>query len=361
MDAKHTPDDDQSTIHQEVQKYYGETLESSDDLKTSACCTVVEPEDYIKKALAEIHDEVHARYYGCGLALPEYLEGAAVLDLGCGAGRDVYLLSRLTGEQGRVVGVDMTPEQLAVAREHQDYHRERFGFANSNVEFVEGNIERLQETDLADGSFDAIVSNCVINLAVDKLGVLQNAFRLLKNGGELYFADVYADRRIPDELISDPVLYGECLSGALYWRDFVRLAREAGFAPPELVSSHAIDIEDAEVAAKTGDIRFCSATYRLFKCADAEPAAEDYGHSAKYRGELAEHPQELALSQDLVFKKGERVAISGNTVRILQESRFSQYFDIFGDFTAHFGAFNEKTVVNPFELMSAAEPASSCC
>ena len=135
-------------MHAEVQRYYGEVLSSTDDLKTSACCTADAPPRYLRDALGQIHDEVLTRYYGCGLVLPEALDGADVLDLGCGAGRDVYVLSQLAGEDGFVVGVDMTPEQLDVARRHRDYHAEQFGHARSNVEFIEGNIERLGETGL---------------------------------------------------------------------------------------------------------------------------------------------------------------------------------------------------------------------
>jgi len=356
MDDKSEPQ-----THLEVQRYYGEVLESSDDLKTSACCTVVEPDAYVKAALAEVHDEVHARYYGCGLALPEKLDGLRVLDLGCGAGRDVYLLSRLVGEQGFVAGVDMTPAQLDVARDHQEYHREKFGYKKSNVGFLEANIEHLDDTDLESGSFDAIVSNCVINLAVDKLAVLNSAFRLLNEGGELYFADVYADRRVPSELTKDPVLYGECLSGALYWRDFLDLAARAGFATPILVESHAIDIEDADVSAKTGDIQFCSATYRLFKATGQESSIENYGHTATYRGTLATHPEAIQLGRDLMFEKHKSASISGNLARILQASRFSDDFDLIGEFAAHMGAFGDKSEQNPFQLMSASAASAGCC
>jgi arsenite methyltransferase len=163
----------------EVQRYYGEVLKSSADLKTSACCTDDAMPDHVKAVLADVHDEVLARYYGCGLLLPEALEGTQILDLGCGAGRDCYVLSRLVGPAGRVVGIDMTPEQLAVARRHRYYHAERFGFAASNVEFIDGDIEVLEETGLEAGRFDIIVSNCVINLATDKQAVLEQAWRLL--------------------------------------------------------------------------------------------------------------------------------------------------------------------------------------
>src|SRR5690606_25122218 len=141
--------------------------------------------------------------------------------LGCGAGRDVYALSALVGESGSVIGVDMTDEQLAVANRHRGYHAQAFGFARSNVTFLHGYIEKLDALDLPDNSIDILVSNCVINLSPDKEAVLKQVHRLLKPGGEMYFSDVYCDRRVPAQLMEDPVLYGECLSGALYWNDFI--------------------------------------------------------------------------------------------------------------------------------------------
>ncbi len=348
-------------LHQEVQRYYGEVLASTDDLKTSACCTVVQPADHVKEALAHIHDDVMARYYGCGLALPEALTGLRVLDLGCGAGRDVYLLSRLVGEQGSVVGVDMTVAQLDVARRYQDYHRERFAYSLSNVEFFEGNIEKLDELPLAAGSFDAIISNCVINLAIDKAAVLSSAHDLLRDGGELYFADVYADRRVPAELTRDPVLYGECLSGALYWHDFIALAREAGFAEPLLVESHAIDIEDREIAQKTGDIRFCSATYRLFKLSGAENRPEDYGHQVIYRGGISEQPELLDFAMDLSFPRNKAVSVSANIAKMIDASRFSSFFEIIGDVRGYLGPFRGLMYEDPFESVAADNLSGGCC
>lgn len=180
-----------------TQHYYGRVLQGSADLRTDACCTLEPPPPAIRSALERIHPEVSARYYGCGLVVPERVAGARILDLGCGSGRDVFLLSQLVGASGSVLGIDATAEQLAVAREHRNWHRDAFGYAASNVDFVAGDIARLDELDLEPGSFDVIVSNCVINLVADKAAVFAAAHRLLKEGGELYFSDVYADRRLP--------------------------------------------------------------------------------------------------------------------------------------------------------------------
>ena len=193
-------------MHDEVKNYYGKVLQKSDDLQTDACSTEEVMPEFVKRALSNIHDEVLIRYYGCGLVLPQELKGKRILDLGCGAGRDCYALAQMVGEEGEVVGVDMTDEQLAVASRHIEYHREKFGYQRANTHFKKGYIERLDELDLADNSFDIIVSNCVINLSPDKENVLKEAYRVLKPGGELYFSDVYSNRRIPSHLVNDPIL-----------------------------------------------------------------------------------------------------------------------------------------------------------
>ena len=235
-----------------VKDYYGKTLQTSADLKTEACCTPDDMPGYVKRLLANVHDEVLAKYYGCGLVTPMALEGARILDLGCGSGRDVYALAQLVGPKGEVVGVDMTAEQLAVARAHVEWHRKKFGFKKSNVRFLDGYIEKLGDLGLKPGSFDIIISNCVINLSTDKLAVLKGAYDLLKPGGEMYFSDVYADRRLPDAVRNDPVLYGECLGGALYWNDFHTLAKQAGFLDPRLVDDRPLGVTDEKLAAKLG-------------------------------------------------------------------------------------------------------------
>ena len=100
------------TTRASVQDYYGKELSNSDDLKTNACCTAGAPPTFIQQAINNINPEVVSKYYGCGLCLPQYpLEGANMLDLGCGAGRDVYIASQLVGPTGKVVGVDMTTER----------------------------------------------------------------------------------------------------------------------------------------------------------------------------------------------------------------------------------------------------------
>ncbi len=348
-------------VKQSVQDYYGKVLKGSADLKTDACCTSEAVPANIRRALKNIHPEVLAHYYGCGLIAPDELTGARILDLGSGSGRDCYALAQLTGETGEVVGVDMTNEQLAIANRHVEWHQEAFGYTASNVRFMKGFIEKLNELDLADNSFDVIVSNCVINLSPDKAAVLNEAFRVLKPGGELYFSDVYADRRIPRALMDDSILYGECLSGALYWNDFFRLAHAAGFADPRLVKSRTLGIDNPQIAKKLEGYHFWSATYRLFKLPHLESACENYGQSVCYRGTIEGQGDEFQLDYLHVFPTGKEVAVDGNTWRMLNESRFQRHFDFTGDFSRHRGIFKNAGSHMPKDTSQSTAANSACC
>ena len=348
-------------IHQGVKDYYGRTLTSSADLKTDACCTIADTPAYLRALQSDIHPEVANRYYGCGLVAPLALEGARILDLGCGAGQDAYMLSRLVGETGSIVGVDFTPEQLSVARDHRNWHKDRYGYGASNVDFIEGDIEKLGEIGLASESFDVIVSNCVINLCADKRAVFSAAYDLLKPGGEFYFSDVYADRRLSDDLRFDPVARGECLGGALYWNDFLTLAKATGFSDPRLVTDRALSINNEALKERLSPAVFHSATYRLFRIEGLEPACEDYGQAVIYKGGLAQAEKLFALDNHHHIEKGRVFAVCGNTYRILSESRFAPWFDFIGDWTTHFGIFPGCGTASPFGGADAAAPISGAC
>ncbi len=349
-----------SEKHEEVKEYYGKALETSEDLKTNACCTMEKPPQYIIDALSNIHDEVQSKYYGCGLAIPAKLEGLRILDLGSGSGRDCYILSQLVGQKGEVVGVDMTDEQLDVANKYVDYHTEKFGFTYANTKFLKGNIESLEQLNLAPNSFDLIISNCVINLAMDKEKVLRDAYNLLKPGGEMYFSDVYSDRRISKELQADPVLWGECLSGALYWNDFLRTARKVGFTDPRSVKNNPITIENEEVQEKCGSIQFFSVTYRLFKIDGLEDECEDYGQAITYKGTITNNPNSFDLDDHHHFPKGKIMTVCGNTYKMLHDTRFQEHFDFYGTWDTHYGVFEGCGGAMPFSTEEGGE-AGSCC
>ena len=353
-------------MYDTVQEYYGKVLGSNEDLQTNACCSDDAMPAYIKDALARVHDEVLVKYYGCGMVVPGELAGLKVLDLGSGSGRDCYVLSQLVGEGGEVVGVDMTDEQLAVARKHVDYHRQQNGYRRSNTRFLKGYIERLDQLDLAPGSFDLIISNCVINLSPDKGAVFRQAWELLKPGGEMYFSDVYADRRVPDALAADPVLYGECLGGALYWNDFMALARRAGFIDPRLVEDRPLTIGNPVARERVSPIRFYSATCRLFKLESLEPACEDYGQSVVYRGTMENSEHEFLLDKNHRLETGCLTPVCGNTWRMLRDTRFIPHFDFHGDWSDHLGSFAGCGNQLPFDAgveshQESATTNSSCC
>lgn len=341
-----------------VQDYYGKQLKTTADLKTSACCDISDIPQWLKPLLARIHGDVLAKYYGCGLVCPALMKDLRVLDLGCGSGRDVYALAQLVGERGHVTGVDMTEEQLAVAQRYQDHHADVFGYANTA--FHHGFIERLDELDLEPARFDVIVSNCVVNLSPDKAAVLDQVFRLLKPGGEFYFSDVYADRRLSDEARNDPDLIGECLGGALYWNDFLNLAKAAGFKDPRLVESRPLEIIDQGLAQRAGGAEFYSATYRLFKLDSLEPACEDYGQAVVYRGSIPDNPHAFMLDNHHVMQAGRVFPVCGNTWTMLQQTRFSDHFDFIGDFSRHFGIFPGCGTTIPFAEASEGQ-SGACC
>lgn len=350
-------------MQETVEAYYGSVLGSSADLKTNACSTAAAPAPHLAGLLAKIHPDITSTYYGCGLVYPEELHGARVLDLGCGSGRDCYVLAQLVGPQGSVVGVDMTDKQLDTARRHIDYHTAQFGYEKANVSFVKGYLEKLDELDLDPGSFDVIVSNCVINLSVDKPAVLRHAYRLLRDGGEMYFADVYADRRLAADIAADPVMYGECLGGALYWNDFLNLARAAGFRDPRLVADNPIAVHDPAMTARLGNAAFYSATYRLFKLDALEPDCEDYGQAVVYRGTLANAPDEFVLDKHHVLETGRAFPVCGNTWRMLHDTRFRAHFDFIGDWSRHYGIFAGCGMAMPFddEAPAPGTATSACC
>jgi len=348
-------------IHEEVKAYYGEELQKSEDLKTNACCTLTKPPKHILEALRLVADEVQAKYYGCGLTIPEHVKGLKILDLGSGSGRDCYIASKLVGENGSVVGVDMTDNQLAVANKYISFHTEAFGYAQPNVSFVKGNIERLDELNLEPASFDLIISNCVINLAQDKHKVLKDAYTLLKPGGEMYFSDVYADRRVPMDLQQNRVLWGECISGALYWNDFLNTARKAGFTDPRAVENKPITIDNEVLETLVGDIKFFSVTYRLFKIDGLENDCEDYGQAVCYKGGIEECSNALILDDHHVFPKGKIMTVCGNTYKMLHDTRFAQYFDFYGTWDTHYGIFEGCGGAMPFSTNIEGSSAAACC
>lgn len=343
----------QTDIRAQVAQYYGSFLTESDDLRTDACCcSETPPPKYVLDALKEIDPEILARFYGCGSPIPPALEGATVLDLGCGTGRDVYIASKLVGPSGHVIGVDMTPAQLDFARSKEAAQMERFGFQASNVEFVESYIEDMAA--IADESVDVVISNCVVNLSPFKEQLFAEVFRVLKPGGELFFSDIFGDRRVPEGFYDDPVLRGECLSGAMYIEDFRAMLAANGVAAFYDVECDEVHIGDLRIATKLGCIGFYSHTVRAVKGVGLEPREEDYGQTATYLGTMPENKRYFDLSKDVRLIKGRAVAISGNMAALLQGSRYAQHFTITAR-KQHRGAYDFEGANRAMRLMQGKE------
>jgi SAM-dependent methyltransferase len=233
----------------------------------------------------------------------------------------------------------MTEEQLEIANRYLPVQMQRFGYQKSNVRFYKGYIEDLNALNLPDHHFDIVVSNCVVNLSADKQAVLKEVSRVLKKGGEFFFSDVYADRRLPHWAAEDPVLLGECLGGALYWKDFERLSRRSGFPDPRIYASSRIDLFDQETIAKVGFAEFYSITYRLFKLPELEDACEDYGQIAVYQGQVKESPHRFVLDNHHIFEAHKPLMICSNTADMLKKTRLNSYFKVLGDQSTHYGLF----------------------
>ena len=337
-----------------IQDYYGKVLSSKDDLKTTACCAAETIPTYLKGLVSQVHRDVSSRFYGCGVPIPPNLDGKVVLDLGSGTGRDCFVLAALTGDQGEVIGIDMTDEQIAVAQKYEAYHREAMNL-KGKLSFRQGFIEDLAASGINDSTVDVVVSNCVINLSPDKEAVFREIFRVLKPGGELYFSDVFCDRRLPQEMQEDKVLLGECLGGAMYVEDLRRVLVKNGVKDYRIVGSSQLDITNDDVVAKTGNARLYSKTVRAFKM-DLEDRCEDYGQVAIYKGSLPYFKHGFLLDDHHYFPVGKPIPVCSNTADMLTQSRFMQHFEIVGNTEHHYGLFDCN---NP--VTSEVITTNGCC
>ena len=222
-----------------VRERYGErarqvsnlTLQSVD--QASYCADGITPSDmdaslgafsniYFQKDLTGLPFEAVAASAGCGnpTALAGLRPGENVLDLGSGGGIDCFLAARQVGPSGRVVGLDMTPDMLALAR------RNAQNLGLSNVEFIEGYIEEIP---LPDSNVDVVISNCVFCLSPDKGKVVRESFRVLTSGGRLHISDILALGPMPESSQEDPEQWASCVSGAEEKTTYLNRLQEAGF------------------------------------------------------------------------------------------------------------------------------------
>jgi arsenite methyltransferase len=239
-------------VRNEVRSHYGQIARTGGSCCGPECCTPTQDTSgdkatrtsqqlgYSAEELAAVPEGANLGL-GCGnpQAIAALREGETVVDLGSGGGFDSFLAARQVGPQGRVIGVDMTPDMINRAR--QNAGRTRL----ENVEFRLGEIEHLP---VADQSVDVILSNCVINLSPDKPAVFREAFRILRPGGRLAISDVVALRAMPDEVRRDLALYTGCVAGAATVEETRAMLAGAGFVDIEVTVNQSATEAMAEMA-----------------------------------------------------------------------------------------------------------------
>ncbi|RJO65707.1 MAG: methyltransferase domain-containing protein [Candidatus Omnitrophota bacterium] len=226
-----------------VRDGYAKALsQKSSCCSSSSCCGGVTQADDISKKVGYSDSEMNAvpeganLGFGCGnpVALASIKEGDAVLDLGSGAGFDAFLSAQRVGKTGRVIGVDMTPEMVAKAKENA----KKGNYAN--VEFRLGEIEKLP---VEDSSIDVIISNCVINLSPDKETVFKEAYRVLKAEGRLMVSDLVLAKDLPKEIKNSVEAYVGCLAGAIKKDDYLSFIKQAGFQDIKVMSESSYPVD----------------------------------------------------------------------------------------------------------------------
>jgi arsenite methyltransferase len=246
-------------IKDTVKQKYGEAARGVLEGSSSCCCRSpklpsgiaqtarISNEIYTTDETSGIPAEAIAASLGCGnpTLLAQLKPGEKVLDLGSGGGIDVFLAAKRVGADGKAYGLDMTDEMIALARENQ----KKTGV--DNVEFLKGEIEDIP---LPDNSVDVVISNCVINLSIDKGRVLREAFRVLKPGGRFAVSDVVLCGEIPEALRNNSDLWAGCIAGALQDSKYKSELAAAGFAEIEIKPTRvfrAADVSEFISAAET--------------------------------------------------------------------------------------------------------------
>jgi arsenite methyltransferase len=232
---------DEKEIRKIVREKYGEIARRSDETPACGCnCSCESGESWtvdLDYAGTEGYVPAADLNLGCGLPVNHagIAPGDTVVDLGSGAGNDVFVARRIVGDAGRVIGIDMTPEMIDKARRNN----EKLGYAN--VEFRAGDIEALPVEDV---STDVVVSNCVLNLVPDKRKAFAEILRILRPGGHFCISDIVLKGELPEKLRGVAEMHAGCVSGALQENEYLGIIRETGFSDIDVRESRRIEIPD---------------------------------------------------------------------------------------------------------------------
>ena len=250
-----------------VREFYGQAAEKP---QAELCCPTRPDEN----DLAHIPKEVVERFYGCGspVTAAALAPGETMIDLGSGAGIDCFIAAKKVGAQGRVYGIDMTDQMLAVARECQPKVAEALGY--DAVEFRRGYLEQIP---VEGAAADVITSNCVINLSPDKPRVFREIWRALKDHGRVVIADIVSDREVPPRMRADGQLWGECISGALTEEALLASLERAGF--------YGVSVLQKSFWKQVQDCTFYSVTVRGYKF-EKKAGCQYVGQYAVYLGPM---------------------------------------------------------------------------
>lgn len=288
-----------------VQAFYGEAAETP---RADLCCpTTFDPED-----LAHIPRDVVDRFYGCGspVAAAQPQPGETFVDLGCGAGIDVFIAARRVGAGGRATGIDMTGRMLAVARENRPIVARNLGY--DVVSFEEGFLE---SPPLPSEFADIVTSNCVVNLSPDKELVFAGIWRILRDGGRAVISDIVSEREVPPSLRTNPELWSECTVGALTEEEFLAAFEKAGFYGVEL-------LEKAYWRSIDG-YRFHTVTVRGWKF-EKKAGCSFIGQRAVYHG-----PMKAAIDEEgHTFPRGVPVEVCTDTAFKLRSPAYAGCFSV---------------------------------
>ena len=246
------------------------------------------------------------------------------------------------GESGKIIAIEGCARDVEKANEAKEQIAQAFGFAKSNVHFVNTTIEDLSAAGIADGSVDVVIANCAVSHSPFKLKVLSEVYRVLKEGGEFYEFDVFCNRRLDPEQKVDPAIAGGLLAETGYDQDFRRTMRKAGWEDFRHMSFHAVEVTDEAAAKAKGEETTYEGRYvRAVKSRVIEDLCEQYGQYATYDGKIAGCPDYFDLDDHHRFFTDEPMSVCSNSCSMVADTRYGAHFKVDGSLRHHYGAFGK--------------------